>query len=191
MPDQADRRCYCSSRKSWEGIFSGRHPSPQHPRSPKLRFLHQLTMRGIHTATWLTQRATMGAQIALVDGSNILLVKHIYKPGWHLPGGGIDPPEAPAQAATRELFEETGYLVQAEPKLLGIFSNATAATSRDYVTIFASDQFAPPSDDHRRSREIAEIRWFAVHQLPPACDQMCQTAVKLLAAEHLLSPSQF
>ena len=39
---------------------------------------------------------------------------------WTLPGGGIDPREQPADAATRECFEETGLLVKIDA-LIGVF----------------------------------------------------------------------
>ena len=38
----------------------------------------------------------------------ILLVKHSYIPGWHLPGGGVDHGEDIHTAAIREVYEETG-----------------------------------------------------------------------------------
>jgi 8-oxo-dGTP pyrophosphatase MutT (NUDIX family) len=140
-------------------------------------------MRGIHTLTWLSQRATIGAQLALIDADSVLLVKHVYKPGWHLPGGGIDPPEAPAVAAKRELFEETCYIVRSTPSLLGIFSNATIATKRDYVALFWSNDFGPPAENSRKSAEISEARWFKMKELPSATDQMCHIAVTMLIAK--------
>ncbi len=136
-------------------------------------------MRGIHTFTWMTQRATLGAQIALLHNDKLLLVKHVYKPGWHLPGGGIDPPEEPGHAAVRELREETGYVVLSPPKLLGIFSNPTAATKRDYVTLFTSNEFVKPQEDTRRSLEIGEVSWFSINQLPQGTNQMCFTALRI------------
>ncbi|AYG03560.1 NUDIX hydrolase [Gryllotalpicola protaetiae] len=49
--------------------------------------------------------------------------------GWTLPGGGLDPYEDPADAAVREVFEETGYRAELG-ELLGIDSHLVAAEHR-------------------------------------------------------------
>ena len=49
--------------------------------------------------------------------------------GWTLPGGGLDPYEDPADAAVREVFEETGYRAELG-ELLGIDSHLVAAENR-------------------------------------------------------------
>lgn len=47
---------------------------------------------------------------AVLRNDTILMVRHRHggRDYWTLPGGGIEPGETPAQAAVRELFEETG-----------------------------------------------------------------------------------
>jgi len=49
--------------------------------------------------------------------------------GWTLPGGGLDPYEDPADAAVREVFEETGYRAELG-ELLGIDSHIVPAEHR-------------------------------------------------------------
>lgn len=52
----------------------------------------------------------------VVHGANVLLVRRINPPDagkWGFPGGWIDPGETMAQAAVRELFEETQVRAEA------------------------------------------------------------------------------
>src|SRR4051794_2602675 len=63
------------------------------------------------------------ARVLLVDAESRVLLLRGFDPGrphvryWMTIGGGIDPGETSAQAAARELREETGLAVQ--PELLG------------------------------------------------------------------------
>jgi ADP-ribose pyrophosphatase YjhB (NUDIX family) len=50
---------------------------------------------------------------AVFDGDRILLVKEPDDGSWSLPGGWADVGETPAEAAVREVREETGYRVRA------------------------------------------------------------------------------
>jgi 8-oxo-dGTP pyrophosphatase MutT (NUDIX family) len=46
------------------------------------------------------------------EQGRILLVKHADRQQWVAPGGSIEPNESPADAAVREMWEETGLLVE-------------------------------------------------------------------------------
>jgi 8-oxo-dGTP diphosphatase len=67
----------------------------------------------------------------IVDEGRILLAhwNEGGRSGWTLPGGGIDPGEAPADAVVREIAEETGYAAEAG-ELLGIDSHIVPAEHR-------------------------------------------------------------
>jgi 8-oxo-dGTP pyrophosphatase MutT (NUDIX family) len=54
------------------------------------------------------------------DDGRVLLARHSEGNVWLLPGGSIEPGETPADAAVREMFEETGLLVRLTG-LVGVF----------------------------------------------------------------------
>lgn len=59
--------------------------------------------------------------VALRDADGrVLLARHSEGGVWLLPGGAIEPAEVPADAAVREMFEETGLLVHLTD-LVGVF----------------------------------------------------------------------
>jgi len=73
----------------------------------------------------------VAAYAIVVESGRVLLPHWLEGPisGWTLPGGGIDPGEDPADAAVREVFEETGYHVVLD-ELLGIDSIVVPAATR-------------------------------------------------------------
>lgn len=59
--------------------------------------------------------------VALLDADGrVLLARHSEGGVWLLPGGAIEPAETPADAAIREMYEETGLLVRLA-RLVGVF----------------------------------------------------------------------
>jgi 8-oxo-dGTP pyrophosphatase MutT (NUDIX family) len=64
------------------------------------------------------------ASVALRDEQGrVLLARHAEGDVWLLPGGGIEPGETPADAAVREMWEETGLLVRLT-RLVGVFGGS-------------------------------------------------------------------
>ncbi|MEW1660949.1 MULTISPECIES: NUDIX domain-containing protein [unclassified Streptomyces] len=62
---------------------------------------------------------TLAAGVLLFDDQDrVLLVDPTYKPGWEFPGGIVEPGEAPAHAAVREVAEELGLQLPRAPRLL-------------------------------------------------------------------------
>jgi 8-oxo-dGTP pyrophosphatase MutT (NUDIX family) len=60
---------------------------------------------------------------ALVEqAGKVVLVRHSYTRGWHLPGGGVKRGEPPGKAVLRELKEEIGLSWSSAPEFVGIFT---------------------------------------------------------------------
>ncbi|WP_369200322.1 NUDIX domain-containing protein [Streptomyces sp. PU-14G] len=62
---------------------------------------------------------TVAAGVLLFDDRDrVLLVDPTYKPGWEFPGGVVERGEAPSTAGVREVCEELGLRLPAQPSLL-------------------------------------------------------------------------
>ncbi len=155
----------------WEGVF--RHPVP--------RWL-------LHRWFLLTRAMTMGVRAIVIDDEErVLLVRHTYVPGWHLPGGGVDIGETLIDALARELREETGVELRGPAALHGIFLNREMA-GRDHVAAFVVRDFAwsgPP----QASGEISAARFFALSALPGDTTGATRARLAEIAAD--LAPSAY
>ena len=72
------------------------------------------------------------AAYGIIVRENQILLAHWNehgRSGWTLPGGGIEGTEHPADAAVREIYEETGYHAEIE-ELLGVDSMIVAPEQR-------------------------------------------------------------
>jgi len=115
---------------------------------------------------WRRSRGvTLGARGMVIDGAGrVLLVKHSYVDGWHLPGGGVEVGETMLAALARELAEEANIRLTGQPKLHGVFYNKRISR-RDHVGMFVVREFrqdGPPVPNH----EIVEHGFFALDALP-------------------------
>jgi 8-oxo-dGTP diphosphatase len=118
---------------------------------------------------------------ALVEDSagRVLLAKRAVEPFlgfWDPPGGFLEEGEHPVDGLRRELLEETG--IAAEPdRFVGAWMDTygdapdAAATLNLYWTVRLADGEPVAADD------VAELRWFAAHELP-SDDELAFTTVR-------------
>lgn len=111
------------------------------------------------------RRMVLGARAALIDGDRVLLLRHTYMPGWHFPGGGVEPGETAEEAARRETEEETGLRVEGQMTFLGLYLQKNEATNRDHVAVCVGRAHSVIKP-FKANGEIAEIGWFPFDALP-------------------------
>ncbi len=125
----------------------------------------RIRTRAYLTLVGMKRRVTLGTRAVLIDGDRVLLVRHTYLPGWQFPGGGVEPGESAAENAAREVLEETGYRLTAEPTLFGFYHVVNATTNRDHISVFLCRDFQV-AQPFAPNAEIAEAGWFDVDGLP-------------------------
>lgn len=105
----------------------------------------------------------------IIDGNNILLQQRSPEKIWGMVGGLIEPGEEVANAAKRELKEETG-LTALEYELFGIYSgpykqhtypNGDKISPVSIVFITTKVQGKLEADD-----EGEDLQWFSIEKLP-------------------------
>ena len=103
---------------------------------------------------------------AVIDpDGKVLLIRRADSGQWALPGGASDVSETPAQSAAREVWEESGYVVEIT-RLLGVFDSRRLGcqSSRHlYIILFAG---VPVAGKATTSNETTEVAWFSWDELP-------------------------
>lgn len=104
--------------------------------------------------------------MVVADGNRVLLVRQyrllINDLAWEIPGGCIDTSETPAEAATREVLEETGLHCQDPEPLL--FFHPGLDTFHNPTHLFLSRRHERITTFQPNPREVTECTWFPLDQ---------------------------
>jgi len=113
--------------------------------------------------------------VVVDDSGRVLLGRRTDTGKWALPGGAIDPGEQPADAAVREVYEETGVHIAVE-RLAGVALREVTYRHGDvcqYLTVWfrckAIGGHAVVNDE-----ESSAVGWYSPDELPDldAVDQL-------------------
>lgn len=168
-PGLQQQRMFDANDKIALSFGTGNTKSSQVINSSQLNFAKKIFLFCLHKYFLLVRSLTMGARCVVVnDQREVVLVKHRYIDGWHLPGGGIDVGESAESGVRREVIEETRLQVLDPLKLVGIY-HYEPHSQRDHVVVFLSQDFTKIRG--QRSFEIAECHFFPVDNLPTDTDK--------------------
>lgn len=133
-----------------------------------MRWLTALGVRLLLHPVWrVTRGLTLGVCAVVVDEAGaVVLVEHSYRPGWHLPGGGVEHGETAADAIIRELAEEAAVRPTAEPELFALYANFRHMKG-NHVALFVVRDWEPTGGSPRRF-EILRTGRFGADALPEA-----------------------
>lgn len=128
-------------------------------RLVRIPLLHRLMFIGIRV---FVPRQRMGIVTVLLDDEQrVLLLRHVFHPTypWGLPGGWLGRNEAPADAAVREVKEETGLTA-----VLGPVIQVRREENPPHIGMAYIGRVLP--GEIKLSGEIIEAAWFAVDEMP-------------------------
>jgi len=165
-------------------------------RCPMKRLLMRVFMRlgyvFYRLYFWLLRPITLGAAAVILDSQGrVLLVRHTYQDGWHLPGGGVKKGESLFGALRRELSEETGIGCSYDNStLVGLFYQRIGFKHNHLALFLVKCGRAPES--FPANWEIEEATFFEPDALPLEINAGTRAKIKqalALAANPDISPS--
>ena len=108
----------------------------------------------------------MGVRALVLDGEGrVLLIRHTYAPGWHMPGGAVSRDEPMPVSVERELYEEAGLRATSTPRLVGVYANFLQLKS-DHVAVYHVPSWEDAGTPPHLGFEIAEYGFYALDDLP-------------------------
>jgi len=146
--------------------------------------------RALHPVATALRRfrpwTSLGTKVAVLGGDgSVLLVRHGYVDGWHLPGGAVDRFERVADAAAREVREEAGIALAAPPRLFAVYANFRRGLS-DQVLLFVADR--PPGAPRSDGREVVEAAYFPADAPPGGTTPATRRRLAEIRGEATVAP---
>jgi 8-oxo-dGTP pyrophosphatase MutT (NUDIX family) len=131
---------------------------------PTPEFVTRLRAHIGHDPLWLST----AAGVVLDESNRVLLHRRSDTGGWALPGGIIDPGEEPADAAAREILEETGVLAVPERLIAVTVSPPVIYANGDHVRYLELTFCCRPAGGEARvnDTESLEVGWHPLDTLP-------------------------
>lgn len=116
------------------------------------------------------------------DGEMLLTRTWFGHQKWSLPGGGIKRNETPAEAAVREVHEETGIrLAMEDLHELGTFPYPDEHRKYTIACYKVDMPKRPPKLAHHRRLETLDVSWFPIKTPPRERSLIVDMAVALVA----------
>ncbi|MGA3210421.1 MAG: NUDIX hydrolase [Terriglobales bacterium] len=115
-------------------------------------------------------RPIVGVGGVVINDGRALVVKRAAEPlrgEWSVPGGAVEVGETLRQATAREVFEETGLIVEA-CELLDVFDSIFRDTGDRILYHFALVDFRCRLLDGKlqAASDVSEVRWVSLSELP-------------------------
>ena len=148
---------------------------------PIPEFVARLRAHIGHDLLWLSSATA----VVLDDDGRVLLGRRSDTGTWALPGGIVDPAEQPADAAIREVFEETGVVAVPERLFAVTVSRPFSYPNGDQVQYLdlAFRCRAIGGEARVNDSESTEVGWHALDSLPEVSERTNDFLAQALAGD--------
>jgi ADP-ribose pyrophosphatase YjhB (NUDIX family) len=106
--------------------------------------------------------SSLGVSVVVIKDAAVLLILRGDFPVWGLPGGAVEAGESVAEAAIREVREETGVEVHLT-RLVGIYFRPQGVEGNHQALFTAEIVSGNPTPD---GFESLKVEWFPIEHLP-------------------------